>query len=276
MTEPCILEIDRLTVSYPAVTALNGLSLCVRPGEIHAVLGERGAGKTTLTKALGGVGLKQPYQGRVIVAGQPIEIRSPRDAIRSGIGVIPRRLAVFEQLSVAENIAVGNRQNEGKLFVNRPQTRRRAGEILRELNLSLDLSMKAGQLSAAQKRLLTIARALSARPRVLVLDEPATTVSSPAEMSQLIRVLRWVAGQGIASLYLTTRVAEVLLVADRATALRDGGVVGDFDRVELDEALLARLIISQRPGGARDFDEDEREDQGGLVGTLMSYFSRRR
>ena len=95
-------------------------------------------------------------------------------------------------------------------------------------------------------------------------------------MSQLIRVLRWVAGQGIASLYLTTRVAEVLLVADRATALRDGGVVGDFDRVELDEALLARLIISQRPGGARDFDEDEREDQGGLVGTHMSYFSRRR
>jgi len=275
MTEPCILEIDRLTVVYPPVTALDHISLCVRPGEIHAVLGEQGAGKTTLTRALSGVGLKQPYQGQISVAGRPIEIRSPRDAIQSGIGVVPRRLAVFEQLSVAENIALGNWQTENKLFVNRSRTRRQAAEILRELNLSLDLTMKAGQLSAAQQRLLTIARALGTRPRILVLDEPASTAASRADLSQLIRVLRWAAGQGIASLYLTPRVSEVLLVADRASVLRDGVVVGDFERAGLDEEVLARLMISERTGNIRDYDEDVNEGPGGLAGVIMSFLGRR-
>ena len=268
------VEMRGIVKRFPGVLANAGVNLDVYAGEVHSLLGENGAGKSTLMRQL--YGMYQPNEGQILIDDVPHVFHSPADAIRAGIGVIPRRLAVFEQLSVAENIAVGNWQNENRLFINRSQTRRRADEILRELDLALDPSMKAGGLSGAQKRLLTIARALSTRPRVLVLDEPASTVSSPAEMSQLIRVLRWAAGQGIASLYLTTRVAEVLLVADRATVLRDGVGIGDFERAGLDEAVLTRLMISQRPGGARDFDEDERAGPGGLVGTLRSFFKGQR
>jgi ABC-type sugar transport system ATPase subunit len=275
MTDRFVLEIDHLTVAYPAMAALSDVSLGVRPGELLVLLGQRGAGKTTLAKVLGGFRLEHPHTGTILLNGEPVEFRSPRDAIRAGIRVLLRSSAVFPNLSVAENIALGEWPSDGRLFINRRQAAMRAEETLRKLDINLDLDMKAGGLSAVQKQLLTLARVLSGQPLIIVLDEPTTAATCSGEMDRLFNTLRRMTQRGVSILYLTS-IAEVLRLADRATVLRDGVVVGEFEPPGLAEGVLAGLMASQYPDRAHYVDDDEQEERGDLLGGLMSYFKRRR
>lgn len=271
MSGEYILEISHLTKSFPKVVALDDVSLQVRPGAIHAVLGEVGAGKTTLMRILGGFYPAGSYEGQILLDGRPLTPRSPGDALRAGVSMVPRRLGLFEHLSIAENIVVGSWQSSHKLLISRGSTEREAREVLARWEIHLDLDQRVSQLTAAQKRLVMIARALCVGPRVIILDEPLYNITIPHAIGQLLLLIRRLAERQITCLYLARRPADAFQIADRVTVLRDGAVVGTWERTDLDEAAIAAAMASQRYGDFDHVDDDDRPDTGGLLGSLQTF-----
>ncbi|MCX6029388.1 MAG: ATP-binding cassette domain-containing protein [Chloroflexi bacterium] len=273
-----VLEVNHLTLSFTysilscrTVTALDDVSLKVRTGEIHALLGQDGAGKTTLMKVLGGLYPAKSYRGEIVLAGRPVVLRAPDEATRHGVAIIPRRPSVFANLNVAENIVMGRLMTSRKFLIDRAANRTQAEGILRELEVTLDLDARVNQLDARHKRLVALARALSTRPRLVVLDEPAAFGVAPAETSQLIRILRLFAGQNIASLYLTRDPEEAMLIADRITVLRDGTIAGMFERVNFDKDTLTQAMLSRQPDRGPGVEDDEVNDGVGGVFSIFRF-----
>ncbi len=267
------LEVSHLSVQIGQMSMLADVSLTVLRGEIHAVLGEEGSGRVTLFRILSGTQRAGAYTGEIRVADQPVVIRDVRDAIRSGISAISRRSGIFPRLSVAENIMVGHwHQGRRGFLINQRAMEQEALALLHELDLRLDPGQPAGQLTAGQQRLLTLARALASRPKVIVLDEPAAVLRTAGEQSQLIRALRLLASRDIGCLYLARRPVEATQVADRITVLRDGSVNGTWTRTEFDELALTQAMISRRVG-AEDYEkESDAEEPRGLLESLRSWF----
>lgn len=260
---PPLFEIVHLTKDFPRVRALDDVSLTIGAGEIHVILGELGAGKTTLLRILGGLYPAGTYEGEIRREGRPLVLRRPADAIQAGIGIVPRPLAVFDQLTVAENIVVGQWERRHTFFVRSSEVRQQAHAALERLHLRLPLEARAVQLDPGQKRLLLIARVFAAHPRLIVLDEPTTHLTTAKALSQLLHTIRRLAALDTACLYLTRRLSEALNIGDRVTILRDGQVAGVFQREAFDEAVMARAMISQRPGDLPHYDEDERWERRG-------------
>ncbi len=251
------LEARRVTRMFGPVAGLADVSLAVRPGEIHGLLGEDGAGKTTLLKILGGIYPAGSYTGEVWMNGQPVRLRDPRDAFRAGIAVLPHRLGIFPNLSVAENICLGpRREARSSLLRNTRDELARAEQILRRLGLNVNPLDLAAELTPNQQRLVTIARAVGTEPSALVLDEPMAGATA-AEAASLIRILRDLAATNVASLYLTRSATEAAQMADRITVLRDGAVAGTFARPDYDLATLALAMMSQHPERAPGPETDE-------------------
>ena len=273
-----ILEVNHVSKTYPktGIVALDDVTLAVRRGEIHGVVGEVGAGKTTLMKLLCGLLPVGSYQGEFLFEGTPLALHSTRDAIRLGIGAVPRRFSVFPRLSVAENIAVGGMQSEHRFFISSSATEREAQAVLDRWGLTLDLNARAGDLTPIQQRLLMIARALSANSKLVVLDEPCYGLKSPQAISQLFHMVRRLAERGITCLYMSRTPSDAFQIADRVTVLRDGMVVGLWERMAFDEAAVARAMASQRDGEPvnRDEDEDRDDGGGGIIGSINSFFDR--
>lgn len=272
MSATCALELSHLSKNFGDIAALADVSLDVQPGEIHALLGENGAGKTTLFKILAGVYPAGAYTGEIRVAGQPVTIRDPLNAVRHGIGCVARRSGIFNRMSVAENITMGQWQQRGTFLLRRGAMEQDAQTILAQLDLKLDPSLPAERLTPGQQRLVMIARALSAQPKVIVLDEPASTLKTAGEQTQLIRAVRLLAERGIGLLYLARRPADAALVADRVTVLRDGSLNGSWLRTELDELALTQAMLSQRIGDGDYVDHDDVAESQGLLGSLRSLF----
>ena len=236
------LEMRDITKSFPGVRALDDVSLRVARGRIHALLGENGAGKSTLMKILDGIYPAGSFTGDIELDGRPVHFRSPHDARLKGIGYVPQEIQVIENLSVAENIFIGN-WVEGKGVVvgfNRMYERARA--LLRECRIDLDPRAAVVTLNASHRQLVMIARALAPRPSVLILDE-ATASLTLEESRLLFEVLRHLRQKGVTSLFISHRLAEVFELADCATVLRDGAVVAEFQREELNEdAIVAAMV----------------------------------
>jgi len=271
MEPPSILEVRQLRISFRSVQALTDVSLKVRMAEIHAVLGQNGAGKTTLMKILGGFYRAEAYHGEIIIAGQPVVLSRPHQAARNGIAIVSRRPGVFPNLSVAENIGMGQWTTGRAFAINRNAIRRQAEGALRELGVTLNLDARVDELDAGQRRLVAIARAVSGRPQLIILDEPAAYATTPAEISQLIRILRLLASRNIASLYLTQNPEEAMQVADRITVLRDGAVAGTFERINFDAATLAMAMMSNQPGRGQGADDDEEIDGVGGIFRILRF-----
>lgn len=267
-----ILEVSHLAIAFRTTVALADVSLQLREGEILALLGVDGAGKSTVMKILGGLYPANLYQGEIVFAGEPAAFKNPRDAIRRGISVVPRRPGVFGSLSVAENIAMGSWEASRAFLLQQQVIHQRADETLRWLGVTLDLDARAEQLDPAQQRVVALARAVNTRPRVVVLDEPAAHVSSAAGMSQLLRIVRLFAGEGIATLYLTRTPVEAIQIADRITLLRDGVTGETYERADFDATTLTLQMMSQQPGRPAGIDDDA-DAPGGLLGSLRSIFS---
>lgn len=272
MEQACILDVSHLSIAFRSVVALEDVSLQVRTGEILALLGADGAGKSTVMKILGGLYPAKSYEGEIIFAGQPVVLNVPRDAISHGISVVPRRPGVFGSLSVAENIVMGHWETSRGFLIKRQAMRHQAEETLRWLGVTLDLDARADQLDPGQKRVVALARAVSTKPQLVVLDEPAAYVSGPSAMSQLLRIVRLFAAQGITTLYLTRTPAEAIQIADRITILRDGITEGTFERADFDQTVLTVQMMSQQPGRPAGIDDDA-EESSGLLGSLKSIFS---
>ncbi len=277
MPTPPLLELRHLTKTYPNVAALDDFSLTIQKDEIHALLGEVGAGKTTLLRILAGVHPHGAFEGEIVLDGQVMQFRNPAEAIHAGISVVPRRLGLFEQLSVAENIVMGRWEHQNRFFIRNSDVQKQAQAALDMLHLRLPLDVKLGQLNPTQQRLLMIARAVSLHPRLVVLDEPTTNLTTPEAVSQLFFVVRRLPALGVACLYLSRRLNDALQIGDRVTILRDGKAAGTYDREHFDEVEMGKAMVSQRLGDIEHIDADEKGDNGGgLTGLWRNMFSPRR
>jgi ABC-type sugar transport system ATPase subunit len=218
--EPILLRLEGIRKSFGGVHALEGVDFELRAGEIHALLGENGAGKTTLIKVLGGIHL--PDAGSIVIDGREVSMRGVADADRCGIRIIHQELSLAPNLSVAENIYLGREPHRFGLL-NRRTMYQRAERLVADLGLDeiRDVRAEVSQLSVAHQQLVEIARALSEKARILVLDEP-TSALSEAETEALFAALNRLRSQGVGMIYITHRLEEITRLADRVTVLRDG------------------------------------------------------
>jgi rhamnose transport system ATP-binding protein len=243
MSEP-ILRLTNITKSFAGVQVLHGVSFELRRGEIHAILGENGAGKSTLIKVMTGV--HQPDSGDIQLNGQPVQFNSPRDSREAGIVAIYQEPSLFPDLDVAENVFVGWQPTRAGGQIDWREMYRQADRLLTSLGVSIDLKKKARYLSIAQQQMVEIARAFSLNARILIMDEPTSSLTLN-EVADLFRLVRRLSEGGAAIIFISHRLEELFELADRVTVLRDGAYVdtrrvNDVQRHELINMMVGRTI----------------------------------
>ena len=222
MTEP-LLRMAAISKRFPGVLALDDVGLEVGPGEVHALLGENGAGKSTLLKILSGA--QQPDAGTITLAGEPVSLLSPHHAQQLGIVTIYQELTLAPNMTIAENVFIGREPGPGP-FVDRRRMAAETRAITRRIGLDVDPMTIVRDLSVAEQQMVEIARALSMKSRLIVMDEPTSALSS-TEVEKLFRMVRDLKAHGLAIIFVTHRLEEVMEICDRYTVLRDGRQVGD-------------------------------------------------
>ncbi|MBI1930160.1 ATP-binding cassette domain-containing protein, partial [Candidatus Poribacteria bacterium] len=240
MSNP-LLEMQSITKDFPGVRALDNVSFDVRHGEIHALCGENGAGKSTLIKILGGVYPHGAYAGALRIDGHAHRFGSVRDAENAGIAIIYQELALIPEMTVGENIYLGREPTRFGM-IDRNRLYHDAAHLLSDFSLSLQPQTPVGQLGIGQQQMVEIAKALSREARLLVLDEP-TAALTESEVETLMRILRQLREKGISCIYITHKLKEIFVIADRVTVLRDGKTVGTFPIEKCDEGeLISRMV----------------------------------
>ena len=241
------LEMRGITKSFAGNTVLAGVDLAAAGGEVHALVGENGAGKSTLMKVLAGV--HQPDAGRVLVDGRAVRFARPADALAHGVAMIYQELSLAPHLTVAENIFLGREPlSFGPLaVVNRREMNERAARLLAGYGFRLDARARVGRLSAADRQLVEIARATAEARRVIVMDEPTSSLTAH-EVEELFRLIRDLKARGLAVIYISHRLEELERIADRLTILRDGravyagGAWGELSRDEIIRHMAGREL----------------------------------
>jgi inositol transport system ATP-binding protein len=234
MVQP-VLQMEKISKQFPGVQALDNVTLEVLPGEIHGLLGENGAGKSTLMKILSGV--YQKDSGQIFLGGQEIEIHSPHHAQTLGISIIYQELNLMPNLTVAENVFIGREPNRGS-FVQWRKLHQQTRELTERLGIHLSPTTIVRNLSVAEQQMVEIARALSVKSRVIIMDEP-TSALTDNEVRHLFDIMRGLKQQGIGVIFISHRLEEVFQICDRITVLRDGEYVG---AVEAQSASLDQII----------------------------------
>jgi ABC-type sugar transport system ATPase subunit len=242
-TDP-ILEAEHIDKRFPGVHALDDVSLTVIQGEVHAVVGENGAGKSTLMKILAGA--YSPDRGTICVDGEAVTIESPRVAQELGIITIYQELSLVDALSVGENVFLGDLPTRpGTSWqVDWPTVWRRSIELLDRVGLRVNPQTPVRKLSVAQKQMVEIARALARNVRVLILDEPTSSLTE-RETEKLFEIIALLRKRGVGIIYISHRLGEVFRIAQRVTVLRDGIVVGSLPVLEASEDLLIRMMVGR-------------------------------
>lgn len=244
------LSLQGITKRFPGVTALDDVSFDVRAGEVHAFMGENGAGKSTLMKI--GAGIHRPDEGHIEVEGQRVALSKPSDATDLGIHTVFQELTVLPNLDIGQNLLIGQEPMRGGVWLDRNALYAHAQAILDRLDIELDARTPISALSAGQRQMVEIARACGETPKVLVLDEPTSSLGRQEEelLFDLVDRLRT---DGVGIVYITHRMSEVFRLADRITVLRDGkhvvtGDAQDFTREKLIAAMVGRAVDERRSG----------------------------
>jgi len=240
-----MLTLNAISKSFPGVRALSGVNLEVRPGEIHGLVGENGAGKSTLIKIVAGA--YAPDEGEMRFADAPVRWSSPREAKLHGVHVVYQEFALFPQLSVAENIFVGQERRNRFGMVDHGRTRREARRLLQKLGVSLDVDATVSSLLVADQQMVEIARAMVRNVKLLVLDEP-TAVIAGREVVVLFDLLRRLRESGVSVLFISHRLDEVFTICDRVTVLKDGCLVGTQDIAYVTRQRLISMMVGRDLG----------------------------
>jgi ABC-type sugar transport system ATPase subunit len=236
------IRFTSITKRFAGVTALDDVTLSIARGECHGLMGENGAGKSTLGKVLAGI--HRPDAGWITIDGQDRAFHSPRDAARAGIGMVHQELAFCPDLSVAENLCMGQYPRRLGCFLDRRAMYRRASALLAEIGVDLDVRRNMRALSTAQEQLVQIASAVGTGANVLVFDEPTSSLSE-AEAQRLFSLIDALRRRGVTMIYVTHRLPEVFRLCDRISVLRDGRHVGTLQRSQATEDRLVQMMIGR-------------------------------
>ncbi len=236
-----LLEMEGITKDFSGGRVLYGVDFSLHPGEVHALVGQNGAGKSTLMKILAGV--YPDYGGQVRLGGEPIDLRDPRDALRHGVAVIYQEFALVPEMSVADNIALG-REPGRRGLVDHHQLVEDSRREVERLGIDLPLDVPVKQLGVAGQQLTEIAKAISRRAQILVMDEPTARLSG-GERDRLFETVRDLAASGVGIIYISHFLEEIFEIADRVTVLRDGRVVAVEPTAALGLGSLAELVVGR-------------------------------
>jgi len=239
--ESPLLEVRQATKQFPGVKALKGVDLTLRKGEVLAVIGENGAGKSTLMKILAGVQLHDT--GEFLLDGRPAEIQSVHDALAKGVALIHQELNLADNLDVGSNIFLG-REPLRMGLIDRGTIRRECRKHLESVGLDVDPDTIVETLTIGRQQMVEIAKALSINARVLIMDEPTSSLSQ-AETENLFKVIKDLRGRGVSIVYISHRLGEVKELADRVTVLRDGENAGELAREEISHDSMVRLMVGR-------------------------------
>src|SRR5271154_6961050 len=236
------LEMRGISKRFPGVKALDNVSLQIGRGEVVALCGENGAGKSTLMKILGGV--HQPDAGEIRRDGQPVKIQGVQDAIQLGIGFIHQELNVLENLDVAANVFLGREPRNAWRLIDRKKIHADTGPFLKRLGLQVSTHTRLDKLPLAHQQMVEIAKALSLNARLIIMDEPTSSLTL-TETKRLLELVCELGGQGVSVIYISHRLGEIAECADRVIVLRDGKNAGELLDAEATHDKLVSLMVGR-------------------------------
>jgi len=245
MIQEYVLEATGICKSFGEVRVLNHADLSIRKGEIHALVGENGAGKSTIIKIISGVYLKD--EGSVKIDGNEVHITTPKEAAEAGIRVIHQEINMAKTLTVAENIFLGNYPRKSYGGIDWKRLNEDARKVMEVLGDQIDVEQKVEKISIAEQQMVEIAKALSVHPKILIMDEP-TAALNDQETESLFEILDKLRTSGVSIIYITHRFPEIHRLADRATIMRDGETVGVLEKNEICDDTLVSLMIGKEEG----------------------------
>jgi methyl-galactoside transport system ATP-binding protein len=235
------LEMTGVVKTFPGVKALDHAQLKLRPGSVHALMGENGAGKSTLMKCM--FGIYHMDEGEVVYEGEKVQIKGPLDALNRGIAMVHQELQPIPERSIGENIYVGRYPMKHGIMVDHEKMYADAAKVLEEVHLNYDPRAKLGSLSVSQMQLVEIAKAVSADCRVLILDEPTSSLTA-AEVEALFTIVNELREKGVSIVYISHKMDEILRISDEVTIMRDGQYIGTWDA----KGLTTDFIITKMVG----------------------------
>ncbi|MBN9070108.1 MAG: sugar ABC transporter ATP-binding protein [Rhizobiales bacterium] len=237
-----MLTLSGVPKSFPGVRALHAVTLSLQPGRVTALIGENGAGKSTIVKIL--TGIYRPDAGEIRVGGEARTFSSPRDAWAAGIAAIHQETVMFDELTVAENIFMGHMPVGGSKLVDWAEMRKRSADLLKRIDAAIPTDFKLKRLSVAQKHLVEIARALSHEAHVVIMDEPTAALSAN-EIDDLFRIVAQLKAEGRAIVFISHKFDEIFRIADDFVCLRDGEKVGEGPIASVTEPQLVRMMVGR-------------------------------
>lgn len=232
-----------ITKIFPGVRALNSVDFDLKPGEVHILLGENGAGKSTLMKVIAGAYV--PDAGEVKISGKPVETFSPRYAQSVGVGIIYQEFNLVPYLNVAQNIYIDHMpRKKGRMSIDHHRMHQDAAALLHSLNMNVDTKAMANDITVAQQQMVEVAKALTHDLKILIMDEPTSSLSE-REIEQLFKMVRSLASRGIGIIYISHRLQEIPLIGDRITVLRDGNFVGTRQVAETTTDQMVSMMVGR-------------------------------
>jgi len=242
MAERDFIEFRGITKTFGGVIALNDVTLGIARGECHGLMGENGAGKSTLGKVLAGI--HHPDRGETFIDGKSYVLSSPRDAMDAGIAMVHQELAFCPDLSVAENLCMGRYPRRFGVLLDRDEMNRRAEKLLGAIGVSLNVRQPMRELSTAQEQLVQIAAAVGTEPRILIFDEPTSSLAEP-DAQNLFALIETLKKRGITMIYVSHRMPELFRLCDKISVLRDGRYVGSLAKAEMTPDAVVRMMIGR-------------------------------
>ena len=242
MEKTILLKMENVSKRFGSALVLNNVNFELRKGEVHVLCGENGAGKSTLMKILSGI--HEATEGTIYIEGQPKKFKTTRDSEAAGIAIIHQELSLCSTITVAENMFLGNELTKGKFFLDRKAMKARCDELFGKLNFEIDINEKIGSLTIAQQQLVQIAKALSMDAKILIMDEPFSSLSDE-ESEILFGIMDKLRKDGVGIIYIDHRIDNFYKIGDRVTVLRDGNYIGCREIAEVTRDEIISMMVGR-------------------------------